>query len=81
MDDRWRVVSSWAPGGAKLSACTLQMLESSKVKEKGGANGNQEGAAKVCLLGWSGGSWCAFSYANTVVRLDAVAMLQMPASR
>ncbi len=39
MNDRKGVVSSWEPGGARLSACTLQLIESSQGQEKGESMG------------------------------------------
>ncbi len=85
MNDRWGAVSSWEPGGARVSACTLQLLESSQGQEKGDLMGVDDwlkpvqqiasftvgggvGRAKICLRGWLGDSWCAFSYANVVKR-------------
>ncbi len=77
------VVSFWEPGGARVLACALWLLDASKGQEKGEPVGAmwvssagkflvvayhqldclgrwREGAAKISLLGLSGGSRCAF---------------------
>ncbi len=57
VSDEWQigVVSSWEPGGAMLSACTLQMLEVSQWQEKKASMG--------ALWANSAGKWLVKAYA------------------